>query len=85
MKRLSIATCVLLIFNLCAYGIKLLLASGLPMANLWAFAVIGLGMVALTYFVTLEASPLYHLYHLYHREFKIYAASALFGIVLGAF
>lgn len=82
MKRLSIATCVLLIFNLCAYGIKLLLASGLPMANLWAFAVIGLGMVALTYFVTLEASPLYHLYH---REFKIYAASALFGIVLGAF
>ena len=79
MKRLSIAACVLLTLNMCTYGIKLLLASGLPMANLWAFAVIGLVVVALTYFATLEASLLYH------REFKIYAASALFGIVLGAF
>ena len=82
MKRLSLATCVLLALNLCASGIKLLLASGLPMADLWAYAVIGLAVVALVYFATLEASPLYYLYH---QEFKVYAASALFGIVLGFF
>ena len=82
MKRLSIAACVLLTLNMCTYGIKLLIASGLPMADLWAFAVIGLAMIALVYFATLQASPLYYLYH---REFKIYAAFALFGILLGAF
>jgi hypothetical protein len=82
MKRLSIATCVLLALNLSTYGIKLLLASGLPMANLWAYALIGLAMVALVYFATLEASPLYYLYH---REFKVYALAASFGIVLGFF
>jgi hypothetical protein len=52
------------------------------MADLWAYAVIGLALLALVYFATLEASPLYYLYH---REFKVYAASALFGIVLGCF
>ena len=82
MKRLSLATCALLFFNLCAHGIRLLLASGLPLSDLWAYALIGLGLVALVYFATLEASPLYYLYH---REFKVYAASALFGIVLGCF
>jgi len=81
MKRLSIALSVLLSLNLLTEGIRWLAASNLlPMANLWITALICVGIVALTYFSTLEASPLYYLYQ---REAKVYAAAGLAGFLLG--
>ena len=82
MKRLSIAACALLTLNLLTHAIKLILASGFPLIDLWVYALIGLGVIALVYFTTLEASPLYYLYH---RECKVYACSALLGTFLGCF
>ena len=63
MKRLSIALSVLLLLNLLTEGLRWLLAAHLlPFTNLWLTALVVSGMVALTYFATLEASPLAYLY-----------------------
>jgi hypothetical protein len=81
MKRLAIALSVLLSLNLLTTGIRWVAASGiLPMANLWIAVFVCIGIVALTYFSTLEASPLYYLYQ---REAKVYAAAGFAGVLLG--
>jgi len=81
MKRLSVALSVLLTCNLLTEGIRWLVDSKtLPMANAWITALVCVGIVALTYFSTLEASPLYYQYH---REAKVYAAAGLAGFLLG--
>ncbi len=81
MKRLAIALSVLLSLNLLTTGIRWVAASGiLPMVNLWIAVLVCIGIVALTYFSTLEASPLYYLYQ---REAKVYAAAGLSGVLLG--
>lgn len=82
MKRLCIATSILFFANFAVYGIRWILASGIPLADIWVYLVIALAMVALTYFATLEASPFYYLYQ---REGTLYAAAALIGAVLGVF
>lgn len=82
MKRLSVALSSLLTLNLLTHGVRAILPLGLPLTNLWVYVLISLGIVALTYFATLDASPLYSLYH---REFKVYAACALLGVILGCF
>jgi len=81
MKRLSIALSTLLALNLLTEGIRWLLASNLlPLSHLWLSAFVVVGMVALTYFATLEASPLASLYQ---REVKVYAVAGLVGLLLG--
>lgn len=81
MKRLAIALAVLLLLNLLTEGWRWLLATNLlPLANLWLTALVIMGMVALTYFATLEASPLAYLYK---REVKVYAVAGLIGLLLG--
>jgi len=81
MKRLSIALSVLLLLNLLTEGLRWLLAANLlPLANLWLTALVVLGMVVLTYFATLSASPLAYLYA---KEAKVYAAAGCVGFLLG--
>ena len=81
MKRLSIALSVLLLLNLITEGLRWLLAANLlPLANLWLTALVVIGMVALTYFATLEASPLASLYE---REVQVYAVAGFVGLLLG--
>jgi hypothetical protein len=81
MKRLAIALSVLLSLNLLTLGMRWLISSQvLPLATLWLTALVCIGIVALTYFSTLEASPLYALYH---REAKVYAIAGLAGVLLG--
>ncbi len=83
MKRLAIALSVLLSLNLLTTGVRWVAASNLlPMANLWIGILVCVGIVALTYFSTLEASPFYYLYQ---REAKIYAAAGFAGVLLGLF
>jgi hypothetical protein len=81
MKRLAIALSCLLCLNLLTTGLRWLVVSQrLSFANVGLIVLVGLGVVTLTYFATLEASP--H-YSLYHREAKVYAAAALAGVLLG--
>ncbi|HEY9624969.1 MAG TPA: hypothetical protein V6C78_31875 [Crinalium sp.] len=81
MKRLAIALSLLLSLNLLTLGIRWLISSQvLPLATVWLTALVCIGIVALTYFSTLAASPLYALYH---REAKVYAAAGLAGVILG--
>ncbi len=81
MKRLAIALSVLLTLNLLTLGMRWLISSQiLPLANVWLTGLVCVGIVALTYFSTLEASSLYALYH---REAKVYAAAGVAGVLLG--
>jgi hypothetical protein len=81
MKRLAIALSVLLSLNLLTLGMRWLIsAQVLPLATVWLTALVCVGIVALTYFSTLEASPLYAIYH---REAKVYAIAGLAGVLLG--
>ncbi len=81
MKRLAIALSVLLSLNLTTLGMRWLILSGfLPLSQLWLPILIGIGIVVLTYFATLEASPFYNFYA---REAKLYVAAGIAGILLG--
>jgi hypothetical protein len=81
MKRLAIALSVLLSLNLITLGMRWLILSGfLPLTQLWLPILIGIGIVVLTYFATLEASPFYNVYA---REAKLYVAAVIAGILLG--
>ena len=81
MKRLALALSILLVLNLLTSGIRWLIATQqLPLANLWLFLLITVGVVALVYCSTLEASPRYSVYH---PEAKVYALAGLAGVVLG--
>ena len=81
MKRLALALSVLLTLNLLTSGIRWLIATQrLPLANLWLFLLITLGVVSLVYCSTLEASSRYSVYH---EQAKVYAVAGLAGIVLG--
>ena len=81
MKRLAIALSVLLILNLLTLGMRWLISSQLlPLANVWLTGLVCVGIVALTYFSTLEASLLYAFHH---REAKVYAVAGLAGVLLG--
>lgn len=81
MKRLAIALSVLLTLNLLTLGMRWLIASrGVPLANIGITGLVCVGIVALTYFSTLEASPLYACYH---REAKVYAVAGFAGVLLG--
>jgi len=83
MHRLSIALAVLLSLHLATTGLKwLFLAGVLPFGQTLAAALVCVAMLALTYFTTLEASPLYHLYQ---EEAKIYALAGFVGVLLGLF
>ena len=83
MKRLSIALSVLLSFNLLTIGLRWLMSAQiLPLADLWLVVFICVGILALTYFTTLEASPDYALYQ---REARVYAVAGLVGLFLGLF
>jgi len=80
MQRLAYAVATLLIANLLAEGIRALwLAQIIPLANLWLVVLISLGMIALTWFATLEASPLWYEYE---REAKVCAVAGLVGVLL---
>lgn len=79
MKRLAIALSVLLSLNLLTLGMRWLISHQvLPLANGWLTGLVCVGMVALTYFSTLEASPLYD-----QRQAKVYAAAGFAGVLLG--
>ena len=81
MKRLAIALSVLLTLNLLTLGMRWLISSRLfLLANVWLTSLICVGIVALTYFSTLEASPVYTLYH---PEAKVYAVAGFAGVLLG--
>lgn len=80
MPRLAYAVSTLLIANLLAEGIRALwLAQIIPLANLWLVVLISLGLVVLTWFATLEASPLWYEYE---REAKVCAVAGLVGVLL---
>jgi len=80
MQRLALAVATLLIANLLSEGSRALwLAQIIPLANLWLVVLISLGMVALTWFATLEASPLWYEYE---REAKVCAVAGLVGVLL---
>jgi hypothetical protein len=81
MKRLAIALSVLLTLNLLTLGMRWLISNQvLSLANALLTGLVCVGIVAFTYFSTLEASPLYAFYH---REAKVYAAAGLAGVLLG--
>lgn len=80
MPRLAYAVATLLIANLLSEGIRALwLAQIIPLANLWLVVLVAVGMVALTWFSTLEASPLWYEYE---REAKVCAVAGLVGVLL---
>lgn len=80
MPRLAYAVATLLIANLLSEGIRALwLAQIIPLANLWLVVLVAVGMVVLTWFSTLEASPLWYEYE---REAKVCAVAGLVGVLL---
>lgn len=80
MQRLAFAVATLLTANLFAEVVRMLWLSGIiPLANLWLVVLIAFGMVALTWFATLEASPLWYEYE---REAKVCAVAGLVGVLL---
>ena len=83
MHRLSIALSISLSLHLVTTGLKWLFVAGvMPFGQTLATALILIAILALTYFTTLEASPLYYLYQ---EEARIYALSGFVGILLGLF
>jgi hypothetical protein len=83
MPRLAIALCTLLTLNLTTTGLRwLFVTHRLPWGQTLSLALACVGILALTYVSTLEASPLYYLYQ---KEAKIYALSGLVGCLLGLF
>lgn len=81
MNRLALALAVLLSLNLLTLFLRWLLTTQpVPLVNAGVTGLVCVGIVALTYFTTLDASP--H-YALYHREAKVYAIAGLTGVVLG--
>lgn len=83
MLRLSIALAILLTLHLVTTGLKWLFMAGvMPFGQTLATALILVAILALTYFTTLEASPLYYLYQ---QEAKIYALAGFVGVLLGLF
>jgi len=80
MPRLAYAVATLLVANLLSEGIRALwLAQIIPLANLWLVVLVAVGMIALTWFSTLEASPLWYEYE---REAKVCAVAGLVGVLL---
>jgi len=80
MQRLALAVASLLSANLFAEVVRSLwLAGVMPQANLLLMVLIALGLVALTWFATLEASPLWYAYE---REAKVCAVAGLVGVLL---
>ncbi len=80
MQRLALAVATLLTANLVAETIRALWLSGvIPFANLWLLVLIAVGIVVLTWFATLEASPLWYEYE---REAKVCAVAGVVGVLL---
>ncbi|PSB26653.1 hypothetical protein [Stenomitos frigidus] len=80
MPRLAYAAASLLSANLLAEAIRALWRSGvLPPFNLLLLVLVVLGMVALVWFATLEASPRWYEYE---REAKVCAIAGLVGALL---
>jgi len=80
MQRLAFAVASLLSANLLAEAVRALwLAGVLPQWNLLLLVMTALGLVALTWFATLEASPYWYAYE---REAKVCAVAGLVGVLL---
>jgi len=80
MARLAFAVASLLSANLLAEAVRALWQAGvMPHWNLFLLVLTALGLITLTWFATLEASPYWYAYE---REAKVCAVAGLVGVLL---